>query len=214
MRAAYCTQRCDLEVIAVKKVGPNIGAAVDWLDQQQLLMPYEYDDAGKQALEFRNGDCLLLLDLDWTNRDNDRSIILHAREANIPVYTIIWDVPSVTLTEGNVADGCERWSYCSLHKALEESDGIICTTQSDANELVRFAKCSGITRPGFRVGLWDIGLTPATVVEDSKLSPSSDLAWIQAESDYDTNTFSEFTWGKSTDALFAIVVDGKWNWCA
>jgi len=159
VRAAYCGKRHDIEALAVERIHDHIVPAVDWLNQQRLLMPYETDASYRTPVCLQAGDHLLMLDSSWAAYDQFSPIFVSARAKRVPITTVIYDLLPIILPPGNFVEGGKEWFEGWLRRAIAESDGLVCISKAVADDLIAFLNQNSLARPGLKVGWWHLGST-------------------------------------------------------
>jgi glycosyltransferase involved in cell wall biosynthesis len=159
LRACYCSARAGFDALAVERVGDRLVPATAWLDRQRLLLPHEAVGGERQAVSFRAGDRLLMLDSSWAAYEEFTPIFAAARAADVPIVTAVYDLLPITLPPGNFVEGGAQWFEGWLRRAISASDGLVCISKSVADDLVAYIKEHQLERPGMKVGWWHLGST-------------------------------------------------------
>lgn len=167
VRAAYCSHRHGFETIAIQRDGDRIVPAIEWLDRQRLLLPYEVNNKKISPVEFGGGDYLLMLDSSWHEYDDFGPVFAEARKAYVPITTVVYDLLPIKLPPGNIVSGGKEWFDDWLQRAVMASDSLICISKSVADDLIEYIKEKNLVRHGLKVGWWHLGSTPLFSFEPS-----------------------------------------------
>jgi glycosyltransferase involved in cell wall biosynthesis len=178
VRALYCSVSLGIEPVAVELVDGKLQIARGWLQSQELLLPGELDQlAAGPPFEIIPGDVLLMLDSSWARFREFFPAFEIARSLKVPIYTAIYDLLPITLPEGNFVPGGREWFEGWFCDAVEASDGLICISQSIANEVNKYLDGMKALTKRPKVGYWHLGADfgdPGTTTSPSQ--PARDLA--------------------------------------
>jgi glycosyltransferase involved in cell wall biosynthesis len=220
LRACYCNARPGFDALAVERVGDHIVPATAWLDRQRLLLPHEAVANEREAVSFRAGDRLLMLDSSWAAYDEFTPVFDAARAAHVPIVTAIYDLLPITLPPGNIVEGGKQWFEGWLRRAIAVSDGLVCISRSVADEVVGYIRQHKLERPGLKVGWWHLGSTlpvtsdppRASVVRNAATTPYALMVGtIEPRKNHELAVDSfERMWREGTD--LNLVIAGKSGW--
>jgi glycosyltransferase involved in cell wall biosynthesis len=158
VRALYCSDRPGIEPVAVELVDGELRIARDWLQSQGLLLPGELESiAAGSAFEFVPSDVLLMLDSSWAQFREFFPVFEKARSLQVPIYTTIYDLLPIVLPEGNFVPGGREWFEGWFCDAAGASDGLICISQSVANDVNRYLDSMKELPRRPKVGYWHLG---------------------------------------------------------
>ena len=157
VRAAYCRAHPGLDPIPVVRAGDHLVNATDWLASQDLLLPHEMAGGAEQALVFRPGDHLLMLDSSWDEYAAFQPIFQKAREAGVPITTAIYDLLPVILPPSHFVEGGKEWFEGWVRRAVAESDALVSISKAMADEIIAYITHHGLGRKGLKVGYWHLG---------------------------------------------------------
>ena len=156
-RAASCTERADFEAVVVQRAGDQLVPANRWLGEQGLLLPHEADAETLEPVSFCPGDHLLMLDSSWAEYAEFMPIFERARQARVPVSTVVYDLLPIMLPPGNFVEGGREWFEGWIRRAIAMSDGLICISRAVADDLIAYVTEHGLGRDGLKVGYWHLG---------------------------------------------------------
>ena len=161
VHALYCSTRAGFEPSAVELVDGEIVEASEWLHKQGLLVGRESLAIGaeRKAVMIRPGDVLLMLDSSWARFGEFYPIFLRAREAHVPIYSVVYDLLPILLPAGNFLTGGKEGFEGWLNAAIQNSDGLVCISRATADEVVKYMCRQTDAEPRRlpRVGYWHLG---------------------------------------------------------
>jgi len=175
VKGAYCRPYPGLDAVAVNRVGNTLVEAIDWLAEKSLLLPHEVGQP-PQAIEFRAGDCLLMLDSSWHEYAHFGGIFNRARAAKANIVTAIYDMLPLTLPQGDVVEGGREWFAGWLKIAIERSDGLVCISKAVADDVIAYIVKNRLGHNGLRVGYWHLGSETRPATECPQNSPVQNSA--------------------------------------
>lgn len=180
-RAAYAKDLTDFEPVAVRLVNGELhraGALLQALGvcgEPELQMP-EYG----QPVWPQPGDILLMIDSSWHQVDQFAPVFDAARQAHVPIYTVIYDLLPMRLPADCVVPGGKEWFESWMAKVVSHSQGLIGISRCVAEDIAAYVETvlpSGV-RP--KIGYWHLG------ADFSKTSapqpPSADVRIVQGRS--------------------------------
>ena len=157
-RAAYCADLADFEPVAVALVDGELRRAAELLRDTgicggaELEMP-EY----QMPVVPTPGDILLMIDSSWHQVDDFARVFAAARSAQVPIYTVVYDLLPMTLPSDCIVSGGREWFEGWINKAMRHSDGLIGISRSAAEEVADYVEQQ--LPPGDRpaIGFWHLG---------------------------------------------------------
>ncbi len=155
--ALYCSDRPGIEPVAVQLVKGQLILAKVWLESQGLILPCEAQDDVIEPIEFEATDILIMLDSSWEIYSEFSQIFKMAKQRNVPIYTVIYDMLPITLP-GNyfVAGGSERFTKW-FRSALTLSDGLICISKTIADDVVGYITENNLLTMVKKISFWHLG---------------------------------------------------------
>ena len=159
VKDAYCCPaRADVEPLAVELVDGTLRVASAWLLERGLLLPQEAASQTADApVEFCAGDVFLMLDSSWARYREFYPVFAQAREANVPVYTAVYDLLPLMLPQENFVEGGPEWFEGWFRDAVSASDGLVCISQSVAEDVAAFLAKDAIQTKWPKIGFWHLG---------------------------------------------------------
>lgn len=159
VKSAYCCRvRADVEPLAVELVDGTLRVASAWLLEQGLLLPHEAASQTAGApVEFCAGDVCLMLDSSWARYREFYPVFTQAREANVPIYTVTYDLLPLMLPQENFVEGGPEWFEGWFRDAVSASDGLVCISQSVAENVAAFLAKDAIQTKWPKIGFWHLG---------------------------------------------------------
>ncbi len=150
----YCMDSPGVEVIAVHLQNGEFHIAHEWARSHGLLAAKE--SAHPQSVQFQPGDQLLMLDSSWERYDEFYQVFAQARNASVPIITVIYDILPILLPGSFVAGGTE-WFTGWLQKALSQSDKLLCISKATANDVISYIKNNQLTHSIQAIDYWHLG---------------------------------------------------------
>lgn len=169
VQGLYCSARTDVEPVAVELIDGVLRVANAWLHGQGLLVSEEADlQAPAHCIEFRSGDVLLMLDSSWARYREFFSVFEQARQADVPVYTAVYDLLPLTLPPENFVEGGPEWFEGWFRDAVSASDGLVCISRTAAEDVAAFLEKEAIPSKWPKIGFWHLGsdFSPGIVRSD------------------------------------------------
>lgn len=159
VKSVYCCPgRSDFEPLAVELVDGCLRVASAWLLEQGLLLPQEETSQSMDSsVEFCAGDVFLMLDSSWARYREFYQAFSRAREANVPVYTAIYDLLPLLLSKENFVEGGPEWFEAWFREAILASDGFVCISKSVAEDVIAFLEKESIPPKWPKIGFWHLG---------------------------------------------------------
>ena len=174
VRALYCSEKIEVEPVAVELVNGSIKIAEDWLQSQNLLVPTESEILKDNILiEFRPGDVLLMLDSSWERYREFFPVFEQARLKYVPIYTAIYDILPLVLPPGNFVEGGREWFENWFQAAASVSDGLVCISQTVADDVVNYLDSLKDLPYRPKIGYWHLGSNFENIAERDNLSQST-----------------------------------------
>lgn len=168
--AIYQSNRADFEPIAVM-LDPrgHLRVARELLGRFGLACEGDPPDSG--AIEFKEDDILLMLDSSWAQWAEFSELHRQLRVRGGIVITAVYDLLPIRLPKYFVEGGA-AWFEGWLRTAIASSDGMICISQSTADDLHAYIEEIGSAAyRGLRIGYWHLGADIGTA---DQASPSGD----------------------------------------
>ena len=157
VRALYTSRVSGFEPIAVQLKDGDLFEVCSWLDAQGLLVPNEHPPPCSSRIKFVRGDVLLMLDSSWKDYKEFHGIFNRARHSHVPVITTIYDLLPITLPCGNFVEGGREWFENWFRDAVDSSDGLLCISQSTANDVITYVEKHCPEKQSLKVGYWHLG---------------------------------------------------------
>jgi glycosyltransferase involved in cell wall biosynthesis len=172
-KALYCSSRNDFEAIAVRREGDQLVLSKDWLNELEVLLPFEAASSSTDGdpIRMKPGDHLLMLDSSWDEYGHFERVFETARATDVPITTVIYDLLPIRLTSGDFVEGGKEWFERWLRSAISSSDSLVCISRAVADDLIDYIIQNSLARPGLRVGWWHLGST-IPMVSSSKVRSS------------------------------------------
>lgn len=178
----YCSENMSgVEPVAVELIAGSLHVAVNWLQTQDLLLPMELENLKNHpVIEFRPGDMLLMLDSSWWRYREFFPVFEKARAKQVPIYTAIYDLLPITLPPGNIVDGGKEWFSGWVRDAAQSSNGLVCISQTVANEVKNYIETFDEIKTSPQIGYWHLGAN----FDDIEVGSPSPLATELATRSY------------------------------
>lgn len=158
VRELYCSERTDVEPLAVELIDGVLRVANAWLHGQGLLVSHETESqAPASSVEFRAGDILLMLDSSWARYREFSPVFAQARQSNVPVYMAVYDLLPLTLSPENFVDGGPEWFEGWFRDAVSASDGLVCISRTIAEDVAAFLDKKTTLTKWPKIGFWHLG---------------------------------------------------------
>jgi glycosyltransferase involved in cell wall biosynthesis len=159
--ALYCSKELEFEPIAVNLINGQLQVAKSWLTKQQLLLPHEIKELSDKPIQFRTGDYFLMLDSSWNRYSEFSTVFKQARNASVPIITVIYDLIPLHLKGTlNIVEGGAEWFEGFFHKAIANSDMLLCISRTVADEVVSYLEQhtqENLRRSKINVDYWHLG---------------------------------------------------------
>ncbi len=171
--ALYRTEIRGIEPVAVELIDGKLVPAHRWLEKNDLLSGYEQARSTVTPISFSQGDTLLMLDSSWDNYDDFLSVFSDARENNVPIINIIYDLLPIKIPECFV-EGGPQWFESWFKKSIKQCDGLLCISAATQKDVLDYLKEHEIMSPP-SVNYWHHGsdFEPTTTANSSSLLPLS-----------------------------------------
>lgn len=158
VHALYCANSAGYEPIAVELVDGTLKPAADWLHSQGLILGRDVPmTRANQAITFMPGDVFLMLDSSWARYKEFFPIFSSARQARVSIVTAIYDLLPITLPVGNIVDGGKEWFTGWFEDAIDSSDGLLCISQSVAEDVKKYVRDRAEATKKPKIGYWHLG---------------------------------------------------------
>ena len=125
-----------------------------------------------EAVSWRTGDVLLMLDSSWGRYGEFAAHFQAARAVGGAVHTVVYDLTPLVMpdaVDGKLIAPFDAW----FRAAARESDGLICISRTVAGEVARYIRERRIPhRDGLRIGSWPLGSDNLSLEQASSPSPA------------------------------------------
>lgn len=220
--AIYCSERAGFDPVAVELIDGSLRPAKNWLVQKGLLVGRELsENDALEAVLFRAGDVLLMLDSSWARYREFFPVFESARIVRVPIYTAIYDILPMLLPKGNFVDGGSEWFTSWFNDAITVSDGLVCISKAVAEDVLGQLHARADLQKRPKVGYWHLGadFAPAAnagepAVNVSSLAKRSFLLMVGTIEPRKSHALAldalELLWEKGVE--LSLCIAGKEGW--
>lgn len=157
-RAACGCDLADFEPVAVRLQDGGLWRAHAMLHDTGICSGPELEMAEYQErLIIRPGDILLMLDSSWGQVDHFISVFSAARSAQVPMYTVVYDLLPILLPPGSFVPGGREWFEGWINKAIGYSDGVIGISRATADDVADYVERHLPQGKRPAIGFWHLG---------------------------------------------------------
>ena len=157
VNALYINNTAGFDPIAVILKNGELLEAMEWLRQAEILAPSEQINSDSLCVDLKCGDILLMLDSSWRRHREFLPVFARARQQDVSIITVIYDLLPITLPKSYFVQGGPEWFETWVQQAIDNSDCLLCISKTVSKSLIRYVESHCPHKNNLKVGYWHLG---------------------------------------------------------